>query len=63
MTVPKFVTEKEAAELLRVSCGLLRKWRNEGGGPRYVRMGRAIRYPYPGLVEFVESVTTAGGGR
>jgi len=37
-------TESEAAHFLGISSSGLRKWRNKGTGPRYVRLGRLIRY-------------------
>jgi excisionase family DNA binding protein len=39
------ITEEEAAALLRVKRFTMRKWRREGGGPRFIRCGgRLIRY-------------------
>ena len=39
------LTENEAAALLRVKRFTMRKWRREGGGPRFIRCGgRLIRY-------------------
>ena len=39
------ITEEEAAALLRVKQFTMRKWRREGGGPRFIRCGgRLIRY-------------------
>ena len=34
----------EAAEALRLAAGTLEKLRTYGGGPRYVKLGRAVRY-------------------
>lgn len=39
------LTEKELAELSRLSTAMLRKLRRQGGGPTHVRIGKAIRYP------------------
>lgn len=33
-----------AAQRLRVSESFLNKLRSQGGGPRYLRLGRAVRY-------------------
>lgn len=38
------LTESETARLLNLSVSGLRKWRRNGSGPRYVRLGRLIRY-------------------
>jgi len=39
------LTEQETAAYLKLQINTLRKWRREGGGPRYIRCGgRLIRY-------------------
>ena len=38
------VTEGEAASLLRVSLTSVRRWRREGRGPVYRKLGRSVRY-------------------
>jgi hypothetical protein len=43
---------KEAAERLRVSAGTLANWRVEGGGPRYIKLGRKVVYPIAELEAF-----------
>src|SRR5262245_35936418 len=45
------LTESETAQQLGVSISGLRKWRNSGTGPRFVRIGRLVRY----LVRDVET--------
>lgn len=42
---PEYLTTREAAALLGVSTRTLEALRAEGRGPRYVRVGRAVRYP------------------
>jgi predicted DNA-binding transcriptional regulator AlpA len=39
------LTEKEAAFYLTRSVSSLRRDRKNGVGPRYVRLGRSVRYP------------------
>jgi hypothetical protein len=46
--------EREAAEFLRCSIAALRRWRCEGRGPRWARVGRLVRYPKAWLLEFIE---------
>ena len=49
------VLTAEAARQLRVSVTGLRKWRREGTGPRYVRLGgRLIRYRQTDIAQWVE---------
>ena len=38
------LTESETAHRLGVSVSGLRKWRREGTGPPFIRMGRLVRY-------------------
>jgi len=39
------LTEKEAAQLLRVSVRTVQDWRQRGCGPSYLKLGKAVRYP------------------
>ena len=39
-----YLTEREVAELLRVSVSGVRKWRLQRTGPRFVKIGRLVRY-------------------
>jgi predicted DNA-binding transcriptional regulator AlpA len=48
------VREAEAAEFLGVKAATLQQWRFYGKGPRYVKFGRAVRYPVAELERFVE---------
>jgi predicted DNA-binding transcriptional regulator AlpA len=53
------LNENQAAELLGFSVRTLQSWRMHGGGPRYVKVGRAVRYPRRELVAFQQSKTVA----
>lgn len=44
------INESELARQANISTAVLRKWRREGKGPRFVKLGRLIRY----LVKDVE---------
>jgi len=48
---------KRTAELLGVSLSWLAKSRMSGTGPRFVRVGRAIRYTETALREYIRSRT------
>lgn len=48
------LTAKQAAEYLHVREQTLNNWRQIGRGPRFVRMGRLIRYRLSELDKFVE---------
>lgn len=49
ISLPKLLTEKEAAEYLQKSRAWLQRKRFEGGGPPYVKIGRKPAYPAPEL--------------
>ena len=51
------LTENQAALLLGVSTCTLQAWRVRGGGPPYVKIGRAVRYQRRALVTFQERHT------
>lgn len=49
--------EMHAAALLGVSVRTLQAWRVRGGGPPYVKIGRAVRYQRRALIEFQQQHT------
>ncbi len=49
------MTEQEVARRLRLSMATLRSWRHRRRGPRYVRLGRAVRYLVSDVEQFVRS--------
>jgi predicted DNA-binding transcriptional regulator AlpA len=51
------LNENQAAEFLGLSTRTLQAWRVRGGGPRYVKIGRSVRYQRRELVMFQESHT------
>jgi len=50
----KLLTEEELAKLWRVTPSLLQKMRHEGRGPRFVRIGRLVRYRLSDLTRYLE---------
>jgi predicted DNA-binding transcriptional regulator AlpA len=56
-SLPRYVTENEAATVLGVSRGTLSNWRSERRGPAYVRLGggRVIRYKLSEIEAFAEA--------
>lgn len=54
----RFLNEIEAAELLGISERTLQRYRVEGGGPPFTRIGaRRIAYPEAGIVEWAAART------
>ena len=53
------LTAEQAAEVLRVSCRTLSRWRSSGAGPAHVTAGggsRVVWYPREGLTNYLEQV-------
>jgi len=48
------LTTVEAAQYLNLKPSTLEVWRCQGRGPRFVRLGRSIRYRVKDLDEFME---------
>lgn len=70
MTNDVYLKPTEAAEFLRTSTSTLAKRRLNGDGPKYCRIGRAIRYLKSDLDEYMArsrvrstSEYVNGGGR
>jgi phage terminase Nu1 subunit (DNA packaging protein) len=61
------LTQAEAAAILNVPVRTLEAWRLRGGGPRYLRLPRVVRYRHDDLEKWLEdrrrSCTSDPGGR
>lgn len=51
--MPKLFSGHQAAEMLCLSEQTLRKWRWEGKGPQFVKIGRKVLYRDEDLQHFV----------
>jgi len=49
------VRTEQAAKILDVTKSTLESWRCRGGGPPFIKYGRAIRYRESDLQTFIES--------
>jgi hypothetical protein len=56
------LNENQAAEFLGVSVRTLQAWRVRGGGPQYIKLGRAVRYERVPLVDFRKAHTRTSTG-
>jgi predicted DNA-binding transcriptional regulator AlpA len=52
---PKLLNERDVAELLALDVRTIQNWRQRGGGPRFVRLGGAVRYRPSDIEAFVEA--------
>ena len=48
-------TTRQAAQYLGLSISTLNKWRCYGYGPKYLKLGRAVRYRQEELDHFLEA--------
>jgi predicted site-specific integrase-resolvase len=51
------IPETLAAEQLAVAVATLRRWRQKGRGPRFVKVGAAVRYDADELRAYIERNT------
>ena len=51
---PKLVSQSQAAEILGVSPRSLETWRIRGGGPAFIKIGRAVRYDPDDLRAYID---------
>lgn len=51
--VLRTLTTKEASRHLGISHRTLEHWRLVGGGPRFMKVGRSVRYPISELEAFM----------
>ena len=49
------LAEREVADMLGLSVATLRAWRHRGKGPRFLRLGRSVRYLPSDLADFVRA--------
>jgi hypothetical protein len=57
LETPTFLTEAETALALQVSPATLRTWRSRGTGPKFVKVGRLVRYRPEELIRHAERNT------
>lgn len=55
----QYLDEKTAAEKLGVSVSMMANWRRRGGGPRFAKFGKAVRYDVRDLDAFGESMKSS----
>jgi hypothetical protein len=53
----QLLTVNEAAKILRCSVASLNRWRLTGEGPRFIYVGRRVRYARTALAAFINAST------
>jgi len=59
-TSERLLNERQVAERLTVSVATVRRWRLLGQGPRYIKVGSAVRYRAEDVAEWLNSRPTGG---
>jgi predicted DNA-binding transcriptional regulator AlpA len=54
-TIDPLLHSRDAAKMLGLSISWLAKSRLRGDGPRYTKIGRAVRYPESSVREYIKS--------
>lgn len=60
MELEKLLTDKDLEEKSIAGVQTLKKWRREGRGPRFLRIGHKIRYRASDVAEWLESRAEGG---
>ena len=55
-------TDREVAEFLGISHRTVQNWRFVNQGPRFIRIGRSIRYRAEDLSAFIATMPSGGSG-
>jgi predicted DNA-binding transcriptional regulator AlpA len=56
---PIFFTEKQLAERWNISVKAIQRWRVVGQGPRWVKLGAAVRYPLAEIERYEDQAIRA----
>ena len=51
----ELLRENEVSDRLSIPVKTLQRWRYVGGGPEFVKLGHAVRYPTESLIAWVEA--------
>jgi len=66
MNISKYLTPEQLSEMWGISSNTLRKWRWEGKGPKFVKLGARVVYRLAEVEAYAEenlfSSTTEAGG-
>lgn len=60
-TAPQLISAEEAADRLGMTRNALDVLRSRGGGPTYVKIGKAVRYDLADLARWVEAQKVTPG--
>ncbi len=58
-TLTQYVNDAGASHIIAVPAPTLRRWRHEGRGPAYCRLGRLVRYRIADLLAWAKAQEVA----
>jgi predicted DNA-binding transcriptional regulator AlpA len=61
--IESLLNEHDVARIIGLSVASVRRWRLLRQGPKYLKIGTAVRYRPEAISEFLESRPTGGGNR
>ena len=56
---PALLNEQQAAKMLNLNVASVRNWRLRGGGPKFIKVGRLVRYRPADIEDWIEKRTFA----
>jgi predicted DNA-binding transcriptional regulator AlpA len=59
--VENLLNEHDVARVTALSVASVRRWRLLGIGPKYIKIGAAVRYRYEDIVAWLQCRPTGGG--
>jgi predicted DNA-binding transcriptional regulator AlpA len=59
-TIENLVNEREVARITGMSLATVRRWRLLGKGPKYLKVGSAVRYRPEDVAAWIASRPTGG---
>ena len=59
-TAPPLLKEADVAKALCISLAAVRRWRSQGRGPRYLKLGTLVRYSVNDLADWLGSRPIGG---
>jgi predicted DNA-binding transcriptional regulator AlpA len=55
-TIDRLIDQKEVSSIIGVATKTLERWRWQGTGPKFLKIGRLARYRYSDINEFVSNL-------
>ena len=60
-TLESLLNEHDVARITGLSVASVRRWRLLREGPKYIKIGAAVRYPQQSLADWLQSRPSGGG--